>query len=557
MYHCGALDILVFLLDALKALETLNFPPPFLLLFSDFYLYATLDTMRLGDIAETVFKVAPSERERALERIRRSKPVEEDGFHFFSLPNDNEEGSGSYRMLKRPVALQFHYYGKLYKVTGERTAGVFELFLDLLYVAIIALFSSSVAESPDAIHIVKYVIIFLHAYQIWHDLREIFNSFYTDDILQRALILVVMGFMVVFANNAAKMGEEEGDEHSASYYTAVGAFQIVHFLLMVNWFFYSLFIPEHLMRMRAMGIGNIMSFCVRIGLFFTNWRGRIILAIVALGIERLGFFYIYSPYFKSHLESEFSTAVNIEHEKDRMTALYIIVLGEFLNSIILGAPASDGLTLKTLRALLILVVAFMLNWMYVHSDGSSRNTHPLRRSAVAAILWFWIHEPLCAVLVLSGDIAAEFTAESHLEHRGLIWIFCEGMAIGLLCLWGLSQCTLARDKLLIPKQVRMIPRIIDVIVFAILPVTKLDTTGILAVIAGLLTLTVIWETYGSLSCEDGVEVEAMEEADIEGEGEEAVEASVNSQAGPKPTESSALWNNERGYESVGSPAASK
>jgi len=452
--------------------------------------------MFLANLADRLFYIPPEARERALDRINRSKPVEEDGFHFYALPHEKEE---RYKWLKQPVALQFHYHGRLYKYHGERTAGVFELFLDLLYVAIISQFSSTVAETPDTIHLVKYVIIFLHAYQIWHDLREIFNSFYTDDILQRALILVVMAFMVIFANNAAKIGDDDTPDET-SFYTAVAAYQLVHFILIANWFFYSLFITEHLIRMRLMGIVNAVSFLVRMGLLFVGWRGRIILAITALAIERGFWFYLYSPYFRSHVDSEFSTAVNIEHESDRMTALFIIVLGEFLNAIVVGAPASDGLTSRSLRAVLILVIAFTLNWIYVTNDASNRPVHPLRRSAVSAILWFWLHEPLCAVLVLSGDIAAEFTKESHIDHRALQWVFSESIAIGLFCLWALSMCFKSREVLSFSKPLRMGLRLVDVVAIGLLPLTEWSTTTHLEVITGLLIVTVVWESYTSVPC---------------------------------------------------------
>lgn len=452
--------------------------------------------MVFNSFFERILHIPPEARERALDRINRSKPVEEDGFQFFALPREKEE---RYKWLKKPVALQFHYYGKLYKYHGERTAGVFELFLDLLYVAIISQFSSTVAENPDAIHIVKYVIIFLHAYQIWHDLREIFNSFYTDDILQRALILIVMAFMVIFANNAAKIGDNDTPDED-SFYTAVAAFQLVHLILIANWFFYSLFIPEHLIRMRLMGLVNAVSFLVRMGLLFVSWKGRITLAIIALAIERGFWFYLYSPFFKSHIDSEFSTAVNIEHASDRMTALFIIVLGEFLNAIVVGAPASGGLTARSLRAVLILIIAFTLNWIYVTNDASNRPVHPLRRSAVSAILWFWFHEPLCAVLVLSGDIAAEFTKESHIHHRMLQWVFSECIALGMLCLWGMSMCFKSREVLRVSKPLRMGLRLVDAALISLLPLTEWSTTTNLEVIALLLIVTVVWESYTSIPC---------------------------------------------------------
>lgn len=445
---------------------------------------------------EPFLTIPENERLRALDRISRAKAVEENGFHYFQLPAIEEEER---HLFRRPEAMQFHYKGKLYKVAGERASGVFELFLDLLYVAILATFSQDVAHNPDWIHMLKFVVIFFHAYQIWQDLREVFDNYYTDDILQRALVLVVMGGMAIFANNAAHIGVD--DKYAATAYrSAVYAYQLVHLILILNWLFYSLFIPEHLVRMRLMGLVNVGTFLIRTSLLFVeSWTARVIIAFAAYLIERAFWAYIYSPMFLSHDSSEFSTAVNIEHESDRMTALYIIVLGEFFNGVILQSKDVFGFHAASGRLLLVLVIAFSLNWLYVHNDGSLKNTHALRRSAVSAIIWFVAHEPLSASFVLSGDIASDFVKSSVLEEYNHQWIFCYGLGVGVLSLWLLAQCTLAREELIWPKQVRLLMRLVDAIVFFLLPLTHLNTTKTLSVCAGVLVVTVVWENYGSLS----------------------------------------------------------
>lgn len=447
------------------------------------------------NIFSPFFVISERATHHSLDRIARSTPVEEDGFKLYSLPVQELEDR---RLLRRPEALQFHYKGDLYKVTGERASGIFELFLDLLYVATLSLFSAEVSENPNGLHIAKYVIIFFHAYQIWSYLREIFDNYYTDDILQRALILFCMACMMVFANNASKIGTEE-DSDDAAYYAAVGSYLLVHGVLIIFWLFTSLFIREHFVRMRFLGLFNIISFGIRCGLLGAkSWQLRAGLACAALGVELLFWIYIYSPLFARHDQTEFSTAVNIEHTSDRMTALYIIVLGEFLNSCIIDAPAAFGVHQAAGRAILVLIIAFCLNWLYVHNDGSVKNTHAIRRSTVSAILYFYIHEPLSAALILSGDAAAEFIKEDQLESRNLFWVFCSGISIGILCLWVLAQCTLGRQELMWPKQVRLIFRIIDALIILFLPLSDLNTLYTLLICALLLIITVIWENYGSL-----------------------------------------------------------
>lgn len=145
--------------------------------------------------------------------------------------------------------------------------------------------------------------------------------------------------MIVFANNASQIGTEEDAKESA-YYTAVASYLLIHGVLIIFWFLTSLFICEHYVRMQILGVFNIASFALRCGLLGAKpWQLRAGLACAVLGVELFFWMYIYSPMFEHHTETDFSTVVNIEHTSDRMTALYIIVLGEFLNSAILNAPA--------------------------------------------------------------------------------------------------------------------------------------------------------------------------------------------------------------------------
>jgi hypothetical protein len=62
-------------------------------------------------------------------------------------------------LFRQPQALQWFENGVLKKRReGERQAGRFELFLDLLYVAILASFADGLAEHPSGTQVVKYVV---------------------------------------------------------------------------------------------------------------------------------------------------------------------------------------------------------------------------------------------------------------------------------------------------------------------------------------------------------------------------------------------------------------
>lgn len=88
--------------------------------------------------------------------------------------NDLQEGARPQRyLIKRPKALQWFHNGQLHKTNEEeRQAGRFELFLDLLYVAIVANFSDELSENPDGQHLAKYVLIFAPAWYVLIHGRE-------------------------------------------------------------------------------------------------------------------------------------------------------------------------------------------------------------------------------------------------------------------------------------------------------------------------------------------------------------------------------------------------
>ena len=113
-------------------------------------------------------------------------------------------------------------------------------------------------------------------------------------------------------------------------------------------------------------------------------RAKIAVAVVGIIFEEAAWIFAYGPWIKKKLSLEYSTAVDISHEIDPFPAFFIIVLGEYLYSIIVGNPAAIGLNTGLLKAVWTLVIAFSLNWIYSVGDGSMNATHPIRRSAVTA-----------------------------------------------------------------------------------------------------------------------------------------------------------------------------
>jgi hypothetical protein len=63
---------------------------------------------------------------------------------------------------------------------------------------------------------------------------------------------------------------------------------------------------------------------------------------------------ILSPWIKRKLNVKYSTVQDIAHEIDRMPAFFIIILGEFVYSIVVGSPAGVGFSAGYVQRLLAL-----------------------------------------------------------------------------------------------------------------------------------------------------------------------------------------------------------
>ncbi|KAK5946142.1 hypothetical protein PMZ80_000282 [Knufia obscura] len=410
-----------------------------------------------------------------------------------------ESTKGARYLIKRPKALQWYHHGRLVKDSEEeRQAGRFELFLDLLYVALVANFSDELAEHPDGRHLAKYILIFAPAWHIWSDLREIMNSYYTDDLLQRLIILWVMALLVLYSNNAGL-----ADENISAMRTAAGAY-ICARLTTGSVFLISSFASyQHRTQARMMAGFMVVGLLIAVPLFLESVSIEAKAAVVAVMIfySESTWGLTLSPWIKSKLNLTYSTALDIAHEVDRMAAFFIIILGEFVYSVIVGDPAGIGLTSGYAKAVATLVIAFCLNWIYVTGDGSLQATHPIRRSAWTAFAFFLLHLPLSMSFLIGGHVCA---VSVHLDEfeDGQRWLLGGGLGVGMFCLWAFGMLFRSDDDgdLIMPRWLRIGMRFIVALILVVLPETHehLNTTQFVCTIMALFTVVTLWETVGGL-----------------------------------------------------------
>lgn len=365
-------------------------------------------------------------------------------------------------------------------------------------VAIVASFSEELSDHPDGLHLVKYLLVFAPAWHVWADLRELMNSFYTDDLSQRLVILWIMALLLLYANNANDV------EDISALRTTAGAYMAARFTAACVFLVTSFASYQHRAQSRFLAGFMFVGLFLVVPLFFESVGMRAKIAVVAVIVfyQEATWSMALSPWFKRRLRLTYSTAVDIAHEVDRMAAFFIVVLGEFLYSIVVGSPAGIGLTSGYVKALCTLVVAFSLNWMYASGDGSEQATHPIRRSAWTAFAFFFLHLPLSASFLIGGHVAASSTRLEQFED-GQRWLLGGGLGLGMFCLWIYGMLYRAGDEkhVFLRKSLRIGMRLAVAVVLVLLPLTRdnLDAENLMLVVMALFAFLLIWETVGGLN----------------------------------------------------------
>lgn len=441
-------------------------------------------------------------------------------FRYISKPKN------SFWFIK-PHALNYFKDGVLYRTKGERTSGKTELFLDLLYVGIVANLAGDATEHASASSFLKYVLLFIPTWTVWADIKDFMNYYYTEDLSQKLYLLWILVLLVIYDNNCIHVLESR----EAAALTVV-PYILCRVSLAVSLVVYSLWIPEHRVQMRAHAISIFVCVCVYIPIIFILTRAKIGVAFAAMFLENVCFSIIYHPWFKQKLNLTTGTALNIEHEVERFGAFFIIAIGEFLYKTVAEDPIGAGLHSKLGRGVCCLIISYTFLWLYFNGGTSVRATHPLRRKGETAILWIYGHLPLIAGLILAADSAGEWiqsddestkkhaegedkfseqsktssvtspsvgaeTEEHEPSRYALSFFFTGGICVSFLslCMMGfLEKSRDSKNMHIVPKFYRIIPRAIAGIIILCLSFAELQTSELLGLTTMICVVVLFWES---------------------------------------------------------------
>jgi low temperature requirement protein LtrA len=71
------------------------------------------------------------------------------------------------KLFKTPVVRQYFHKGILWRASGAEEVQSFELFIDLLFVGIIAVIGDVTAEDPTGGSLLRFIITFTLSWKIW------------------------------------------------------------------------------------------------------------------------------------------------------------------------------------------------------------------------------------------------------------------------------------------------------------------------------------------------------------------------------------------------------
>lgn len=468
--------------------------------------------MTLDDNEGVLRQIISADIEEVLSNHELALSDSEDEDHFIRKYGDIE-----YQYIKRPRdavwfirphALNYFMDGVLYRTKGERSSAKTELFLDLLYVGIIANLAGAASETATFEGLLKYILLFLPAWVVWADIKDFTNYYYNEDLLQRLYIFWIITVLAFYANNAHNAWE--GVHGGALAYVP---YMICRLLLAISLLVYSIYIPQHRAQLRVYAVTIFITSALWIPIIFFNPLGKKIASAVLLLLEQVCFSVCYSPWFKKKLNLRTSTALNIEHEVERFSAFVTIAIGEFLYKVVASNPFGVGFNIKFLRGVFLLLIAYCFAWLYNHGSTSKRAVHPLRHLAARAIAWIYFHVPLIAALVLAADAGGDFckldetdiwavlVEEEHERSLHKLAIFFSGgLGVAMLSLFVLGYLDVPRDPAslhIIPRTQRIALRLPVAVIYMGLPFAHISSTLLMGLCALLLTVVVIFESVVS------------------------------------------------------------
>ena len=439
---------------------------------------------------------------------------------------DAERQNGTaLRFWKTPIVRQYFHRGLLWRAQETEEVASFELFVDLLYVGIIAIIGDTAAENATRFGFLQFLVTFILSWKMWNDLTLSISWFETDDIAQRIAVLFVMICLFGYTLNIVEAFESTWIQLVAFYLTQ-RLFNCAYYLQAG----YSL--PMVRGSMIFYSIAIIIPSALWIGSVHLGYPERLGLIWLAIPLDLFGPFGMVAftrlswrrfPTFKQKFDQwfDFFPAINIEHKTERTNAFVTLVFGYSVVALLFQNKAAFGINAFFGKAILGLIQAFSFNWIYFEIDAYNIHTHAIRRSVVSSMVWMTVHLPFIMSFVLAASSLSrlvlvhdcinsdpESLGENYIGRSepeisiGSRWFYCGGLGTALICMAAISLSHVHKkiENQRINKRPRLALRVAVGIVLICLPLAEgLTSLQLILTTTGLVVFTLMVEVGGSTS----------------------------------------------------------
>ncbi|KAK5110908.1 hypothetical protein LTR62_005446 [Meristemomyces frigidus] len=443
-----------------------------------------------------------------------------------SISEDASDMGTTLKLFKRPVVRQYFHKGILWRASKSEEVQSFELFVDLLYVGIIAINGDATSEDPTAKSLMTFVITFTLSYKIWNDMAQIISWFETDDIFQRCSIIFELVCLFGFTTNITHaFVEGEGSTYATliGFYLTARLYNAIY-LAHIAWVL-SIIRSHMIYHVMMIFIGSVLW----IASVQVAYPYRLILTWIALIVDT--FTPMVLVLSKTAIENfrgvdyfnklfEFWPAMNIEHRTERQNAFVTLVFGYTVVAM-LYQTTLNGIDAFFGKAALGLLQAFCFNWIYFEIDGANLHFHAIRRHKISSMIWNFCHLPFIMAFVLGGGalsrlVIATDSPDSDLAHlteiyqqrsapeirAGIRWFYCAGFGIALACMGVISMSHVHKEVegLRLKKRYRLAWRFCIALVLICLPFAdSLNSLELIGTVTALVVFALGTELWAA-SC---------------------------------------------------------
>ncbi|KAJ3158148.1 hypothetical protein HDU86_003100 [Geranomyces michiganensis] len=297
---------------------------------------------------------------------------------------------------KKPRIRQYYHRDTtLIREAEERTTTWLELFFDLLFAGIVAILGNAYISVQLSFSLQQFAVLFLMCIKPWVDYVMHQNMFASEDVAQRGFTVWIMALVVGLGVNAANAVSA-----TRSIFTVF--YLLIRFSFAACYLSYWPVFPKFRVSLWQFAFPSMLSAPLYLcSIFFPEQRYALWWAGVAIDNLLNPAFSLVTRYGNFYPRPENRLAISIEHMSERNGLFLIIVLAEVMIALFYNSVSATP-DVSFVKAVVGLILALSLAWIYFDVDGSQQEIHAMRRKAWTGILWNLTHIPLFGAVVLAG-----------------------------------------------------------------------------------------------------------------------------------------------------------